>query len=488
MKKFVFYFFPILIGFFLFSCREEEELKGNQAPNTTFSIEEINLSGDDRLNSIVRLSWYGKDPDGYVTAYELSEDGQNWNYTQAQDSTFQFSFSGNTDTADIELYVRAIDNEGLRDPSPDYLKIPIKNTPPVVNFDEDLSIPDTTILVATTEWKATDLDGQETITEVLISLNGRDWQNINRTKNIISIAPVDPKANDTSQAVVYYDTEESPSSVILDGLVLNDTNKLFIKVIDQAGTESAVDTSNTFFLKGKRNDVLIAGGVEASSVNPSIFYQNIFNQINVDYDIIDFLAYNGLYRPKIWNITFKLQLSYYDKLFFFSNESIYRNPYTNLSAMLLESAAPSLQSYANSGGKYMISTTFLYNSNIEAFVGVLPVQSKSSTPPFNTALSRDSALVSPLNTSSSIWPNLQASNLIIPMNVYNIDPVDTEVLYKAQLTSFSGNWNDTKIIASGRRLNGRLNQVFFNIQLWQMNKDQSKLEDLFDQIFNVEFN
>jgi len=486
LKKFVFYFIPILIGFFLFSCREEEELKGNQAPNTTFSIEEINLSGDDRLNSIVRLSWYGKDPDGYVTAYELSEDGQNWNYTQTQDSTFQFSFSTNTDTADIELYVRAIDNEGLRDPSPDYLKIPIKNTPPVVNFDEDLSIPDTTILVATTEWKATDLDGQETITEVLISLNGRDWQNINRTKNIISIAPIDPLANDTTQAQVYYDTEESPSSVILDGLVLNDTNKLFIKVIDQAGTESAVDTSNTFFLKGKRNDVLIAGGVEASSVNPSIFYQNIFNQINVDYDIIDFLAYNGLYRPKIWNITFKLQLSYYDKLFFFSNESTYRNPYTNLSAMLLESAAPSLQSFANAGGKYFISTTFLYTSNIDAFVGVLPVQSKSSTSTLSAVLRQDSSLVSPLSN----FPDLQSNSFLLTnIGVYNIDSVDSEVLYEANINrNFSDPWNDTKIIASGRRLNGRLNQVFFNIQLWQMNKDQSKLEDLFDQIFNVEFN
>ena len=131
----------ILTLLFAFSaCKKEEgDLKVNQEPETTFSIKEINLSGDDRLNSIVSLEWYGKDPDGYIVGYELSQDGNNWFYTTKQDSTFQFSLDGGADTADIELYVRAIDNENAKDPSPDYLRIPIKNTAPTIEFSSPIN-------------------------------------------------------------------------------------------------------------------------------------------------------------------------------------------------------------------------------------------------------------------------------------------------------------------------------------------------------------
>jgi hypothetical protein len=275
---------------------------------------------------------------------------------------------------------------------------------------------------------------------------------------------------------------------------MNDTNRIYIKALDQAGAESKVDTSEVFFMKAKTHDILLVGGVESSStLTPSEFYQNVFDKINVDYDLLDLLAYNGLYRPKLWNTTFRLQLSFYDKLFFFSNESTYRNPYTNLSAMLLQFAAPSLQEFTNQGGKYMISSTFLYSSEVDDLFGVLPVQSKANSNTSSAVLRQDSALVSP----NSDYPDLQSSEFLMTnIGVYNIDPNDTEVLYRAQLNkNFSDPWNETKIIASGRRASGDLNQVFFNIQLWKMNADYNNqssslfaVDSLFHQVFNVEFN
>lgn len=482
MKKLYPLIFPFLLTVILLSCREEDELKSNQSPDTTFSIEEINLSGENRLNSIVRLSWYGKDPDGYVVGYELSLNGQNWKYTNSQDSTFRFSFSSGTDTTDIELYVRAIDNEGMKDPSPDYLKVPIKNTPPQANFKEDFILPDTTLLALTAEWEATDLDGQETIQEILISLNGTDWTNINRTKNIISLVPVDPSATDTTQARIYYESEENPASVTLEGLVLNDTNRLFIKAIDQAGTESAIDTSTTFYMKGKVNDVLVVGAVPTANSE----YANILSNANIDYDFLDYAANNGDAQPNLWNITFRLQLDFYDKLFFYSDETIYTNPYTGLNALIIEFAAASLQSYVNNGGKYLISTSFDHNTPIDAFSGVLPIQSVSTKNFGSARLYQDSLAVSKLGSLPDLKPS---SFAIIGVSVFNIDSLDTEVLYEAELSDVRQNveWPDTKIVASGRRINGKLNQVFFSVQLRRLNGNNN-LVSLFDQIFNLEFN
>ena len=484
------FFFILLVSLIFFSaCREEEgDPKANQAPETTFSVEEFNLSGYNRLNSIVRLSWYGKDPHGYVVAYEVSQDGTNWLRTNQQDSTFRFSLNGGSDTADIQLYVRAIDNLGLEDPSPDFVRVPIKNTPPQIAFDDDLTIADTAFIAATTEWEASDLDGDETITEVQISVNGKAWFTLSQTRTVFTLVPTDPTVSDTVSAQIYYDTEETPASGLVEGLVVNDTNKIYIRAIDQAGTVSNIDTSSTFYLKGKVNDVLVVSGV-SGAINAN--YLRALDSAQIQYDYLSLLASNGIYRPKLWNVTFKLALTSYDKLFFYSNEDTYLNPYTNISNLLLEFAAPSLQAFANQGGKYFISTAFGSQVVIDGFVGLLPIQSRSATNTTNAFLMRDSALVAELPN----FPDIVNTQFAVPaIGTFNINTEDTEVLYRAQITEGLAfpppgtPWPDTKIIASGRRVNGRLNQVFFACELNDLRPTNQQLSDLFNQVFNVEFN
>ena len=487
LKRFSLIFIVFLL---VSSCREEEgELKTNEAPETTFSIEEFNLSGDDRLNSIVRLSWYGKDPDGYVVAFELSKDGVNWERTNQQDSTFQFPLDGGTDTADIQLYVRAIDNLGLADASPDFVSIPIKNTPPKIAFDDELTVADTAFIAATTEWDASDLDGNETITEVQISVNGKAWFSISQTKKIFTLVPVDPTVSDTVSARIYYDTDENPASGLVEGLVVNDTNKIYIRAIDQAGTVSELDTSTTFYLKGKVNDVLVVSGV-SGALNRAYARALDSAQIPIQYDYLSLLASNGIYRPKLWNVTFKLALTSYDKLFFYSNEDTYLNSYTNISNLLLEFAAPSLQAFANQGGKYFISTAFGSQVVIDGFVGLLPIRSKASVNTTNAFLMRDSSLVAQLPN----FPDIVNTQFAVPsIGVFNIDSADTEVLYTAEITEGIAfpppgtPWTDTRIIASGRRVNGKLNQVFFACELYDLRPSNQQLSALFHQVFNEEF-
>lgn len=480
------FFYPILavLAFLILlpACRDEGEQNANRAPETTFSLDAINVSDSNRLNSIVRLSWYGKDPDGYVSGYEISIDQQNWRYTTSQDSTFQFSIS-DSNLVDIDLYARAIDNEGLRDPSPSYLRIPIKNTPPEVSFSEDLSLADTAFLVATTEWSASDLDGDETITGVFLSINGKDWFPLNQTEKVISIVPQDFSAADTTDALIYYGGRTNPDPQAIPGLVLNDTNRLYIKAVDQAGAESMLDTTESFYMRTKQNDLLVVGGVASAHAT----YKSLLNSVNLSYDFLNLTANNGIYRPALWNTTFRLQLSFYDKLFFYSDETTFLNSYTNLRLLLLEFAAASLQEYANSGGKYLISTSFDWDTNIDGFRGVLPIQSVSFKNYGDARLYGDSLVIPEISS----LPDLSTSSFALSgVGVFNIDSADTEVLYTAQLSDRRNTtpWPDTEIVASARRFNGNLNQIFFSIQLFELDGDQAKLEDLFDQIFNVEFN
>jgi hypothetical protein len=179
----------------------------------------------------------------------------------------------------------------------------------------------------------------------------------------------------------------------------------------------------------------------------------------------------------------------------------------------LEFAAASLQEYANSGGKYLISTSFNWNTNIEIFRGILPIQEVSTR---NYGLARlyqdsivakykdstyqiaDTIMGQPTNIRDTTvkvidhdFPVLGSSRFALQnVGVFNIDSNDTEVLYEAQLSegARTNEWPDTKIVGSARRLNGNINQVFFSIQLFQLDADQAKLEALFDKIFNDEFN
>lgn len=467
----------------LFACKEDDDKLINQAPDTFFSLKEINLSGDNRLNSIVRLTWYGTDVDGYIQGYEISKDGINWDFTTVQDSTFRFSLDQGSDTSNIQLFVRAVDNENERDPSPDELTIPIKNTAPVASFDNDLTIPDTAYLVATTAWSASDLDGDESITKVSISLNGKKWYELNKSKPTFSIVAPSDITSDTVEALIYYESDNNPQSLKVEGLAINDTNVIYIKAEDQAGSESIIDTSSTFFMKGKTNDLLVVGGVQVAHDD----YASIFNAAGINYDFIDMTSNGGENQPKLWNITFRLQLLQYSKLFFYSDETGFINPFTNVKSILLEFAAASLQEYANLGGKYLVSTSFDYDTNIDGFVGVLPINRVSDKNYGDARFYKDSVATSKIDSFPEISPTAFA---ILGTGVFNIDSADTEVIYEAALSNRRRTtpWPDTEIIASGRRVGGKLNQIFFSVQLFELNGDPKALEDLFDQIFNVEFN
>ena len=154
--------FFLLVTTIFSACIKEDELKLNTNPNTNIFLEKIDRVGENRLNTNVTMHWSADDRDGYIVGYEVSLDNITWSFTTKQDSVFRFSIL-NGDTTDINLYVRAIDNDGNKDLTPAYLKIPIKNTIPTAAFDDNLIKCDSVYSVFSLLFSANDLDGNETI-------------------------------------------------------------------------------------------------------------------------------------------------------------------------------------------------------------------------------------------------------------------------------------------------------------------------------------
>jgi hypothetical protein len=155
----------ILMLTLLVQCEEKKISNplGNLPPDT-----DIFISYADTLNyteSIQNIYWDGRDPDGFVTGfyYTWLEDPQpsDWIFTEKRSMSFPLKITG-VDT--IYLFqVRAVDDQGLKDPSPAQQRFPIKNSPPVMKWPRNSRIPDTTFTVASFIWDVTDLDGDSTI-------------------------------------------------------------------------------------------------------------------------------------------------------------------------------------------------------------------------------------------------------------------------------------------------------------------------------------
>ncbi len=460
----------------LWGCKKEDEATPNQAPDTDISIKSINLSGENRLNSLLRLRWWGTDADGVVEGFELSFDQQEWFYTEVQDSTFQFTINAGSDTVDVDFWVRAIDNEGAVDPDPAYLRIPLKNTPPEIDLNKSLMPEDTAFIVTSLTWSATDLDGIETLESVQLRINDGEWVSMPRTRTFASIVPDDPKATGATSAKIFYDDGTAGPDV--NGLQLGAENTIYLRAVDIAGSESIEDTSATIVVQGQTEDFLVIG---ANAAMPNAFYKGYLDGAGASYDFIDMMRADGKNQPKIWTPTFGQLLNAYDQVLIYSDASTLTNAQTNAEGTLLEFAATSIQTFTDNGGKLMITTSFPNELGLSnALFGVLPMDSLS------TSEGQARLAVDSLAVGQQGFPNLTSSAFIV-----GLDPIyptsDAGVLYTAQLTKNDG-WEGPDIIGVRRPSTGNTNFIFFSVELHKLDGDQVAMAALFDKIIKEEFN
>ncbi|QNL21882.1 hypothetical protein HZR84_08005 [Hyphobacterium sp. CCMP332] len=485
MRKQFHKYFPWLIVLALSSCDEGSPLP-KTPPDTSIFINKIDLVGQDRLTSVVSLNWLGTDKDGFVKEYEISFDEIIWSRTTSTDSTFNFTISEGSDTANIDFFVRAIDNDGLIDPSPAYLQIPIRNTAPEIQFDEDFFPVDTSNTVFSLIWNTLDLDGEETIDSTFIKINEGPWFPIDGQKNAARFIPVDPTATGEVETRILLSSTISPSFVInseselnttISGLKLNDINTVYIQTRDNAGSLSDVDTTSTFYLKSKTSDLLIIAAHFDKSLRST--YNSIINASGNPADFIDILDNEAGSNIRFWNFNFPLLIDLYPSLFWYSSDENFSS-----GSPLLEVAISGLQPYLDDGGKLIIS----------AF---LTGDADQSSPIFNFA-PIDS--ISPKNgvsqaryvNGSVARPQLPAyDSLICTANIANAAPfhnsLGSTALFLSEPLKLNG-WDGPEVIgAKVENGSGQTNFIFFSIELHKFNGNPQGLQTFFETALNEEF-
>ncbi|GAB5538465.1 MAG: hypothetical protein Salg2KO_05680 [Salibacteraceae bacterium] len=465
------------------ACRKDGELLKNKPPETKTSIDAINLTGEDRLNSLVNVSWWGSDPDGYLLGYEFSFDEEQWFFTSHQDSTFLFSIPKGSDTTDIDFWVRSVDNDSARDLTAAYLKIPLKNTPPEISFIDDLIPSDTVFNVLTMAWDASDADCFCSIEAIQLKINDGEWFEFDplvetEETAIASLFPSDLSASGITDAKLVSRSQSDVGE--LSGLNVNGMNSIFIRAVDLAGSFSEPDTIENIFFRGRTNDVLVLG---TSSSKPDAFYKSNMKAIGQSFDFIDWVDRERANAPKIWNPTFEILLKQYDVVVLYGKDDFVLNPQTSEENIILEFAATGMESYINGGGKMLISSSLpnLFSAE-SALFGILPIDSLSSSSG-QARLPTDSLAV-----GLKGFPSLTSNALI-----GGLDPVypstDAEIIYTAQLTKANG-WTGPEENAIGvrRRSGSNTSLIFISVELDRIDKDEAASEAFFRRVFNEEFN
>lgn len=476
MKKILFISFLAL----LFACEEGTPFE-NLSPDTKIFLDEIKLEGQNRLNSVVKLHWFGEDQDGYITGYELSFDGANWVSTQSTDSTFRFDISVGSDTSDIDFFVRAIDNNQVADPEPAYLRVPIKNTAPTALLDTVNVVPDTVFAAWSIFYSIDDIDGFETLDSTFIKINDGAWYPIDKNIEFLTFTPTASDQVGIQEGFVYSGLDARIQNRKIQGLNVGGNNQLYLRNKDISGTFSKTDSTKIFYLRQRESDLLVIDAHGADAANAVYF--PILDQVYPGYDYLNLRAE----LPPFWAPTFTFILKEYDKVLWYSDGA-------ELAAigqqMLMEIAANQIQSYLNDGGKLFMTARFPSSFNDpnqkgqSLVFGFTPMDSLSSSsgqariPTGNFAV--------PLGSFAAGYDTLVASSFLTGVDVfYPKDPANA--IYEADIVSAGGWTGPRTVVARSLFTNGNTNQVFVGVELHKLNDNLPALTSFFTQVLTVEF-
>lgn len=469
------HFIRLLALFLLItSCKKGEKI-ANQAPETYLFLDKIELSGSDRLNSIVQLHWRGEDKDGIVKHFEFSINGSEWQITTRTDSIFRLNLTEGIDTADIQFEVRAVDDQDLKDPTPASLIIPIKNTAPVIQFDENYYPSDTTYPVLTFLWNASDLDGNSTLDSLYLKVNNGNWISFSPSVTMVTIIPDHPKSPGKQNAKVYVMYNKNTYSQFLTDFEVDGNNQFYLKAKDKGGLFSEIDSSKIFLVQAQKSDIILVDGV-GTNPRPITLYGPLIDQLYGSYDYLDFTL--SSHFPKM-TLTLEWWFQLHKEIFWYASSTVTQLDY-------IERSEAVIQNCLNSGKKFLFSIPVPKTLNpTSAIYRFSPIDSLT--------IQKDAFM---MNTGQAYPDNINAINYPILKNtgpglISQISPfypkASARILYRADLTAGSGAWNDSTIVAA-KLLNpqNKTNLIFFVIPLDKLNGN-SNLVQFFQAVKN-EFN
>lgn len=522
MKKVLLLIF-LLSVLSLVSCYEElvDAPVANKSPRTFVALfPDSSLS---QQQSSVRLHWWGDDPDGLVIGYFISFEEGKWTFTTRNDSLISFPISG-TDTSYL-FRVAAVDNFGngiydnqiianginfgpepftdlngngiwnpgepfidigAVDPNPAEIVLPLKNSPPVINFlvnanGTTIFIPETTFTAASFGWTLTDLDGDATISKVYIALNDTS-QKIELPGNarFVTLKAEPPFASDVVECDVYIGSAiTTPYHIKLPNLKLNDKNVFYAFAEDIAGGVSekivmpSAASNRSWYVKKPKGEILIIDD-NGSIDNSAEFYAAVFDSLGLTnrYDIWDIklgrtTSTPGVLLPGFISPQFTETMKLFKYVFWYTDNEPTIGP-----------AQVSINNYLNFGGRVLFSMIFPQIFDPRGLSDFLPLDSLSAAP---ISILQSNIGINPTEAAiAQGYPQLRRDNNPNPVariRTYFPNPLAAQNLYTLDL---AGN-----PIIGFKSTDSRI--IFMGVPLHRSNGDPFKVKDFFDKVLFEEF-
>ncbi len=569
MKKILQNIIIVAVGLVIGSCQKDlpNQPKPNQSPSTR-----LWLSSSVTLNetsSRQHAYWYGEDPDGYVKGFLIATPESISTSSVAFPDTFTYSWTTKNDSiislplikarSIFTIIARAVDNtfkenlllpEGaiIRLATPSYWDknfngsfdggdvllsslnssidtksaaqlLPIRNTPPKVFYSVNpidsatIQQPDTTFTVATFSWYATDLDGNNTISNFRIALNdsgsNKRWFSVSGAVKLVSLIAPRSVTND-STGEVYADvyTGTFPTMQFrgkIAGLKLDANNVLYLQARDVAGDSSATITmpstpaSKKWYVKKPKSKMLfvldygVTNNTEKNAVVP--YYRNIFSNNVIlagslkQFDVLDIV--NN--QPAFLNPALIKTLQLYNVVFWATN----RTP-------SIVPAQIGLFNYTQSGGKVIFSTTFqtaISYAELRALNDFSPIDSTTSDTTYFTNNN-----VPPTNADRSIsknvkvlelasgYPELTVDSLNVSGSTVISQTVNVRRIYKRTDSKYIYRIDSSRVLPPRyigsphiASIDNDKRFVFFALPLHILNGNTKNLPLFFEQVIENEF-
>lgn len=451
----------------------------NQAPETFMMVDTIQRTGVDRFSSQVKIYWWGTDPDGYLKGFEISTDGVHWNFTTKQDSLIKFTLPTGKDSFDFRFQVRAVDHLGLSDPSPAILGVPVKNASPEISFITPGANPGITTRFPVRSFPvlkynltANDLDGISDIARIEIVWN--DTAAIPfvlppKTTELTLMAD-QPKAS-ASACKIFTGSNLSPVSGLMSGMLLDASNILYARAIDQVGSRSPWMPAPAVFVRKVKGDILLVNAYTSitAKLQAQAYYAGALKDLGKVADTLQLteISQGNYTELSPDNQTQDLVFRLFKHIVWFSDEG-------NFS---LSFAQKTLLGFFNQGGNMFMSCAFNSSFDTSAgFLNITPVQRLVPQPAGQTFRMVNGY---PLTAMESGWPALQCNAspfLVRPVfSASNSGSIQHEYLYRAKIRitgSVNADWesNDSTQVAIRRKLaGGKTQYIFFSVPLEKMN-------------------
>ena len=451
----------------------------NQPPETFLTVDEINLEDENRLSSQINVSWWGNDPDGFITGFEVAvgDPAEDWTFTTNSDSTFLLPITPGREFDDVRFSVRAVDDEEARDPDPASVVFPVKNTPPTVELNIQELPPDSTFNIVSFGWTIGDPDGRANLLKAEIAFNDStagSWIEIplpDEEDDIQFITLViNDEGTETANAEIFLGKGFRSSALVAEGIMINSINEFFVRTTDQAEAESEI-ASTEWYVKRQNSNILVLNDdgslLSEAALN---FHSSAIRELGFDFDVWNItdgqtdggrkVRLSSAF-PSVVDPTLQLTLAQWDFIYWFSND-INRN---------ITFAQEILSDFFDGGGKLFATIPMTSLSPDDLIFSFLPVNRLASLPQFTTSfLLQNGTEVSSVFSGPTLKTS-QRLTTIVPM-----EPIGAaRALYEAdfRVRRFDGSTQDFDGVEYISIFNSEENFIFFGMDLQTINTDNN---------------